>query len=221
MLLVDRSLDTAFRRGDLIRTIIGIPAAEYLQNGYRDRCTDPVSLMSRYFFNHVVDTFRIDLQRNGKLRTVLTTGQPIDRTLFRLAKAEETDRNIRLYAEASTGYIAIPEFFFNKSRLIRIVRKALLDFRKQGCTSVILDLRHNPDGSGHAFDELLSLFIDKPTIDYCSGQRIKATRTAMKSYDFITEDMLGQTVEMPDNEVVRSFPTDPSASLAVWTTTCS
>lgn len=89
------------------------------------------------------------------------------------------------------------------------MRKALLDFRKQGCTSVILDLRRNPGGNGHAFDKLLSLFLSKPTVDYCRGQRIRATRSAMKYYDFITEEMLGSTVEMPDKEVVRTFETDP------------
>lgn len=208
-LLIDRSLDTGFHRGDLVVAINNVPTAEYLKYSYDDRYTFPATLMSRYYYSHLVDSFRIGLVRAGRFVEVETTGLPLYDALFRLSKAEETDRNIRIYADARTGYIAIPEFFPDNSRLIRVVRKALLDFRKQGCTSVILDLRRNPGGNGHAFDKLLSLFLSKPTVDYCRGQRIRATRSAMKYYDFITEEMLGSTVEMPDKEVVRTFETDP------------
>lgn len=206
-LLVDRSLDPAFRRGDLVAAINGVPAAEYLEYGYRDRYMLPVSLMGRYFYSQVVSRFRIDLVRGGERLTVETAGAPGMKTSFRLDLAESMDNNIRTYPAAACGYIAIPQFFPVNSRLIRIVRKTILDFKKQGLTNVILDLRRNPGGNGEAFDELLSIFIDKPVVEYCTGQWVKASKQAMKYYDFLTEEMLGQVVPLPESEYVRQFAT--------------
>lgn len=208
-LVVDRSLDPQFRRGDRVAAINGVATADYLQYGYDDRYTIPTALMNRYYYSQVVDRFRIDLERDGQLLTVETTGQPAQKTIFALNKAEETDANIRTYADAGAGYIAIPKFFPNNSRLIRIVRKAITDFKKQGLRNVILDLRRNPGGNGHAFDELLSIFIDKPVADYCTGQRVKVSKEAMQYYDFLTEEQSGQVVELPETEYVRSFETNP------------
>lgn len=208
-LLVDRSLDPAFRRGDMVTAINGIPAAEYLKYGYGDRYTQPVSVMDRYFYSEVVDRFRIDLIRDGERLTVETAGGPMRKTLFDLNIAESMDNNIRTYPETGCGYIAIPEFFPDNSRLIRIVRKSILAFKKQGLTNVVLDLRRNPGGNGHAFDDLLSIFIDKPRVEYCTGQRVKASKQAMRYYDFLTDEMIGQVVDLPDHEVVRSFETNP------------
>lgn len=208
-LLVDRSLDPAFRRGDMIAAINGVPAAEYLKYSYHDRYMLPVSLMGNYFYGQIVDRFRIDLIRNEEALTVETTGSPGLTTSFKLDLAESMDNNIRTYPEAACGYIAIPQFFPSNSRLIRIVHKTLLDFKKEGLTHVILDLRRNPGGCGHAFDKLLSIFIDKPVVEYCTGRWVKASKQAMKYYDFLTEEMLGQVVPLPDEEVVRSFETTP------------
>ncbi|MDE5709133.1 MAG: hypothetical protein K2I32_06790, partial [Alistipes sp.] len=174
-LIVDRSLDPQFRRGDQITAINGIPAAEYLRYVYDDRHTEPTTLLANCFYNLLTERFRIDLRREGETLTVETPGFPYRETLFRLTKAEETEANIRTYADAGTGYIAIPKFFPNNSSLIRIVRKAIVGFQKQGLHNVILDLRRNPGSNGHAFDELLSIFIDKPVVDYCTGQRVKVS----------------------------------------------
>lgn len=208
-LVVDRSLEPAFRRGDRIVAMNGLPAAEYLRYVYDDRYMEPSTLLANCYYNLFVDRFQIDLLRDGEPLTVETEGLPYRRTLFRLRKAEATETNIRTYADAGCGYIAIPRFFPNNVRLIRIVRKAILDFRKQGLHHVILDLRRNPGGNGHAFDDLLSIFIDKPVVDYCTGQRVKASKEAMRYYDFLTEEQFGQVVELPDTEYVRSFATNP------------
>lgn len=204
-LVVDRSLIPEFRRGDRIVSMNGVRAEEYLKYCYRDRYMLPVELMNRYYYSHIVNRFQIGLERDGKSFEVETQGQTGNDVLFRLAKAEELDQNIRTYADAGCGYIAIPEFFFNNSRLIRIVHQAIGDFKKQGITDIILDLRRNPGGYGHAFDELLSIFIDKPVIDYCTGQRIKVTETALKSYKFLKKEQEGQLVDLPDGEIVRNF----------------
>lgn len=206
-LIIDRSLDPLFRRGDRINAINGIPTAEYLRYVYDDRYMNPSYLLCNCFYNLFVDRFQVDLYRDGAPLTVETAGLPYFDTTFRLRKAEETDANIRTYADARCGYIAIPQFFPNNSRLIRIVRKAIVHFKKQGIADVVLDLRRNPGGSGHAFDELLSIFIDKPEVAYCTGQRIKASREAMRYYDFLTEEQLGQVVELPEDQYVRSFET--------------
>ena len=208
-LIVDRSLDPAFRRGDQVTAINGVAAAEYLKYSYDDRHMYPISLMGRYFYSQVVDRFRIELLRDGRPMVLETAGMPAAETLFELSRAEEIDRNIRTWPEAGCGYIAIPEFFPNNNRLIRILHRTLLDFRRQGITDVILDLRRNPGGNGHNFDRLLSIFIDKPVVEYCTGQWVKASRKSMPYYGFLTEEMLGQTVPLPEEEYVRSFPTVP------------
>lgn len=206
-LLIDRSLDPAFRRGDRVKAINGVPAEEYLRYGYDDRYQMPVSLMGRYHYSQVVDRFRIDLERGGEALTVETDGAPGMRTAFDLDLAESTDNNIRTYPDAGCGYLAIPQFFPVNSRLIRIVRRAILDFKRQGLTHVVLDLRRNTGGNGDAFDELLSIFIDKPVVEYCTGQWVKASKPAMKYYDFLCDSLLGQVVPLPEGEYVRSFPT--------------
>ncbi|MDE6508253.1 MAG: hypothetical protein K2L04_07325 [Alistipes sp.] len=208
-LVVDRSLDPQFRRGDRVAAINGVAAADYLKYGYDDRHTIPTSLMNRHYYSQAVDRFCIELERDGETLTVETAGQPAQKAIFALNKAEETDANIRTYADAEAGYIAIPKFFPNNSRLIRIVRKAIVGFQKQGLHNVILDLRRNPGGNGHAFDELLSIFIDKPVVDYCTGQRVKVSKESMRYYDFLTEEQLGQVVDLPETEYVRSFETNP------------
>lgn len=209
-LVVDRSLDPAFRRGDQVTAINGVPAAEYLKYGYDDRYTYPITLMGRCFYSQVVDRFRIELRRDGRPMVIETPGMPNARTLFLLTRAEELDRSIRTWPEAGCGYIAIPEFFPNNNRLIRILHRTLRDFRRQGLTDVILDLRRNTGGNGHNFDRLLSIFIDKPVVEYCTGQWVKASRRSMPYYNFLTEEMLGQTVPLPEGEFVRSFPTIPA-----------
>ncbi len=209
-LLVDRSLDPAFRRGDRIAAIDGIPAAEYLRYVYDDRHMEPSTLLVGHHFELFRQRFRIDLERGGEPLTVETEGLPYRDALFRLCKAEETDANIRTYADARCGYIAIPQFFPDNSRLVRILRRAIVGFKRQGITDIVLDLRRNPGGNGHAFDELLSIFIDKPTVEYCTGQQVRASKEAMRYYDFLTEEQLGQVVALPESEYVRSFATDPS-----------
>ena len=64
----------------------------------------------------------------------------------------------------------------------------------------------NPGGNGDRFDELLSIFINRPSVKYLRKAKVKCSQKTMGLYDFLTEEMLGQTVELPDNEIVREFP---------------
>lgn len=208
-LIVDRSLDPLFQRGDRVCAINGVTAEEYLKYGYDDRHVRPVSIMSYYHYSQVVERFRFELERNGRRFEVETAGAPGLTTLTRLSQAEEINRNIRTYPEAGCGYVAISEFYPVNSWLIKNLRKAISDFKSQGITNVILDLRRNPGGNGDAFDKLLSIFINKPVVEYCSGQRLKVSKATLKDYDFLVEAMLGQNIRLPDSLIVRSFKTQP------------
>lgn len=88
-LIVDRSLDPAFRRGDQVTAINGVAAAEYLKHSYDDRHMHPISLMGRYFYSQVVDRFRIELLRDGRPMVIETAGMSAAGTLFELSRAEE------------------------------------------------------------------------------------------------------------------------------------
>lgn len=102
--------------------------------------------------------------RNRSAFTVNTSGEATDKAVFDLDISESMDNNIRRYKNARCGYIAIPKFFPNNDRLFKLLRSSIRQFKTDGCTSVILDLRKNQGGSGHNFDKILSIFIDKPTI---------------------------------------------------------
>lgn len=209
-LIVHRSLDPLFRKGDRILSINATPAAEYLSYYYDDRYGSPAELMLYYYMSHACADFRVRLEREGRTIEVATPGRPLNKTALQLLQAEATEKNIRTYPEARCGYLSIPQFFPFNSRLIRIVRRALLDFKKAGLTNVIIDMRRNPGGYGDRFDELLSVFIDKPVVQYCRAQRLKVSRQTLGDYEFLDESMLGAVVGLPDSVIVREFPTQPA-----------
>lgn len=208
-LLVHRSLDTLFRRGDRILSINGVTPAEYFRYFYPDRYGAPDVLMHYYFMSDAVDRFRVRFVRQGRERTVETPGWLRTKAYLKLAQAEALERNIRIFPEEKCGYLAIPKFYPVNSRLIRLLYKTLLDFRSQGLTRAVLDLRRNPGGNGDRFDELLSIFIHKPTVDYCRGQRVMVSDATRVVYPFLTDSLDGQMVDLPETEIVKSFPTLP------------
>ena len=99
----------------------------------------------------------------------------------------EIENNIRTYISSNAGYIKISEFYPDNGRLIKIIRKAILDFKAQGIRSVIIDLRGNPGGYGDKIDRLFSMLIDKPSIKYCKWQKLKASQRTLNENDFIYE----------------------------------
>lgn len=109
-LIVDRSLDPAFRRGDQVTAINGVAAAEYLKHSYDDRHMHPISLMGRYFYSQVVDRFRIELLRDGRPMVIETAGMSAAGTLFELSRAEEMDRNIRTWPKRAAATSPSPNF---------------------------------------------------------------------------------------------------------------
>ncbi|MEG2370487.1 MAG: S41 family peptidase [Alistipes sp.] len=207
--IINRSVDSLFRKGDQIVAINDVAIPEYLKYADPDRYNTPNALMHFYYFSNHVERFKVKLVRAGKEMEIEVKGRPSTSVWLKLAKAESLDNNIRTYADAHCGYIAIPEFFPMNSRLIKIVHKAILNFKKQGYTNVVLDLRLNPGGSGNAFDKLLSIFIHKPTVQYCRGQRLMVSKETLGDYDFLREEMIGQVVDIPAKYLIKEFATDP------------
>lgn len=208
-IIVENSLAPQFRRGDMIVSINGITPREYLKYGYDDRYNAIHSLMRYYHYGDMATKFEVELLRDSRTTTVSTEGLPLMKAGLELSRIGATEKSLRIYEDAACGYISIPAFYPDNSRLIRIIRRAILDFRKRGCTNVILDLRRNLGGSGSRFDELMSIFIDRPVVKYCRGQRVKVSDRTIGCYDFLTDDMKGRLVDLPADEYAAEFPTIP------------
>lgn len=74
----------------------------------------------------------------------------------------------------NTGYIALTNFTDNCSKE---VRNAVIELKKQGATSLILDLRGNGGGLMQEAIEIVSLFVPK-------GKEVVSTRGKIKQTDF-------------------------------------
>lgn len=208
-LIVEKSLAPELQIGDLILSINGTPVTEMLEYDYHERHKSMAVFMMHYYMQMFGEEFTLEILRNGKAMTVIVPGMKnINNVMFELTLLESMDNNIRKYPEASAGYIKIHEFFPDNSRLIRILRKSILDFKAEGLTNIILDLRNNPGGYGSYFDRLLSTFIDNPSIDYQKGQKLMVSKRTLNDYNFLTEDMIGQVIDIPDSLIIKSLALD-------------
>ncbi len=203
--IVNASLNPDFRRGDRVLAINGIDISEYLKYNYCDRYTTPEILMHYYYNSEVADRFDFVLERAGDTVAVSTVGGKASSVRVGLARMREL--TARTFPEAGCGYVSIPGFYTDNGWLIKTLRKHILDFRAHGITDVILDLRMNPGGNGDRFDELISIFVDKPSVKYCRSRRVKCSRTSMRLWPFLNESQIGENVEMPD--AVKEFPLIP------------
>lgn len=203
-IIIDKSIDSQFKKGDMILSLNDTPISEILKYVYKDRYCISFILSQNYYFNHPLKHI-IELQRDGKLIKLESEGADFHDVVYKLNKGD--DYKIQLFEDAKCGYIAIDEFFPNNSRLIKKVHSAIKNIKKRGYANVILDLRRNPGGSGHNFVELMSIFINKPTVQYLKGQKLKVTEQTIKDFDFLTEDMLGTVVDIPEDNFVKEFET--------------
>jgi len=184
-LIINESIDTLFKRGDIIQSINGIEAAELVKYNYADRLTTPNALLHNYFYRSFDNHFEVVVNRNKITRKIETKGEKTYRSVYiELSQKAATENNSRIID--GIGYIPVPSFFEVNSRLIKIIDKTIRSFRDKGVDKVILDLRNNPGGHGDRFDELLSLFINKESIPYLRGAK------AMSEYEPITEIPLMQ-----------------------------
>lgn len=191
-LIVKTSTDTDFRKGDIILSINNIPTSELLKYNYRDRHTSPLQLLSSYYSKELVDNYSVCLLRDHDTICINTSGCKNYNSLkVELNQKESMENSICVYN--NIGYISIPKFFPDNSRLIKILDKSLYRFKAEGCENVILDLRGNPGGYGDSFDILLSLLINKKSIPYMRAQYIKEN---------------GAKREMSTNEYTPTIPLD-------------
>ncbi|MBO5018369.1 MAG: hypothetical protein J6C56_05850 [Alistipes sp.] len=209
-LIVNTSVNPLFRKGDMIVAINGINASELLEFNYHDRYTTPEVLLQNYYFQHLPKDYTVQLLRNDELMTITTEGLRLQKAASSLAIEESMDKNIRIYESAQTGYIALPKFsYFYNPRIIKTLQSQIAKFKAKNCKYVILDLRYNTGGSGYMFDKLLSLFINRPTIPYLKSQKLRVSPYTIEDYEFITEEMIGQTITLPDSCVVKRIDLDP------------
>lgn len=128
-IIINKSYDPLFRKGDMITSINGVTMSEYLKYSYADRYSSPLALMLNYYFSFAVDKFSFDIQRDGqeiKIETNGVTAKEVGKFLM----AEEYD--VQLFSDYNSGYIQIKRFYPYNNRLIKTVRKAIVDFKKEG-----------------------------------------------------------------------------------------
>ncbi len=203
-LIIYKSLDPQFQSGDIVTSINGVSSRDYLKyNYYEDRFTTPFNLMLNHDWWMVVTAnFDVEIIRNGKPITISTEG-------FKPSKMFVKDSyNVQAYSDYNCGYICIKEFFYNNSHLIKRLRGAIEQFKEQGIENIIIDVRENPGGYGSNFDELLSIFTDKQSIQIGKGQKLRVSEFTL-DYDFASEDMIGMNVEFPNDQFHKEIPLNP------------
>lgn len=205
--IVHHSLDAAFRPGDRILAINGIPVETLQQYTYPDRYDTPANLLRHYHFSNVVDSFAFDIERQGERLRLQTSGEIQRRVVLKLQ--QQRALTLKVFSDAAGACISIPSFYPNNSWLIKELSRQIKKWKAEGITHIILDLRMNPGGYGDRFDELLSLFINRPAIDYLRGARIRCSRATMPLYDFLSGEQMGQNVVLPEGEIVRRVPLQP------------
>lgn len=208
-LIVERTLDSNLKRGDRIISINGTSASEYLQYCYPDRHLYPFTLLANYHYRIVsASDYTIRVERNGEQINVSCTAMPWEDVYMGLLGQQEFRSSI--FPDAQAGYFAIEEFYPDNTRLIKKLRKSILNAQKQGCDSFILDLRGNPGGYGANFDRLLSLFVDKESIPYLRRQYLQVSNQTVNDYDFLTEASIGRKVALPEGTYPQEIKPDRS-----------
>lgn len=205
-LVISQSIDSTFMIGDRVCKINNVEASDYLKYVYNDRYVSPMNLLKNFFFNHITSNFNIQLERNKKVITVQTNGIPYTKATLQLSQQHQF--KIEVFDRYKVGYIIIDKFFPNNSLLVNKISKAIQAFKSQGITDVVLDLRANPGGSGHYFDKLLSIFINKSYIPYIKEQKLKVSNHTISDYDFLTDDMIGKVIDIPDQYLVKNIHLD-------------
>ena len=108
-LVVSRSVDPVFERGDRILAINDVPVSEYLQYCYDDRYIYPFILLKNYHYALVTAAdYKVRLERNGQVQEVTTPGMPWSEVYLGLLRQQEFRTCI--FEEAKAGYFSITEF---------------------------------------------------------------------------------------------------------------
>lgn len=204
--LVDKSWDALFHKGDRIVSINRVPITRYLEYAYNDRYTDCYVLQQYYHFDFP-SHYHIEIERNGVLQHIETSGKGYKKNQYELRKA---DNKQEIFHEYKTGYITLNKFYPNNSNFIKTLASFIQKVQKSGYKNVIIDVRKNNGGNGDKFDHLISLFTDTNSLSYIRKQRLRVSKYVLEDYDFLNENMIGQLVDIPDEYLNKTIPLKPS-----------
>lgn len=198
-IIVNESLNPQLQKGDLLLSINNRSAKEIVKYTYHHRFLDsPFTQAQNHFC--FAPSYKIQFLRKGQKHEVKVPGIPLNKYLFKEEYYPE-----KIYDEYQTGYFGIKDFDNNKY-MIKKLSKFIKKVQAKGFSNIIIDVRSNPGGRGDRFDELLSIFTDKDSIDYQSGSRVMVSKATL-DYGF-SEDSIGKVCNMPEADIIKSFPLD-------------
>lgn len=200
-LLIDKTLNAELHKGDRIISINDRSAEELVKYTYQHRFLDSRFTQSQNHFCFS-PVYHIEFQRKGKMYEITIQGIPLNKYHFKEDYFPE-----KIYDDYKTAYFGILNFDNNKY-MIKRLSKFIKKVQSKGYKNMIIDVRHNPGGSGDHFDELISLFTDKDSIDYQSGARVMVSKVTL-DYGF-SEDSIGKVCSIPEEDIVKSCPLDKS-----------
>lgn len=198
--IVDKTLNDLLHRGDRLISINDIPIEEFLGIN-RERYID-CGILQQYHHFAFAPKYKVVVERNNRKLTIEIEGIGYLDVRFEFTKGSWKRE---IYDDYKTGYFELDNFYPNNSLLIKRLAKFIKKVQEKGYQNVIIDTRRNPGGNGHNFDVLFSLFINKDTIPYVSGNKIRVSNLSMKYYD-LPKDSIGKLIELPDEYNIKEIP---------------
>ena len=205
-LVVGSSNTSLIHKGDMLVSINEVPVGEIMKYSLDERRIALYIALQNYYYHGFDKEYIVRLVRAGQELEVKVPGF----TYAYRQRADLLDKDTtpgkQYFKDAQTGYIRIPTFFPDNSRLVRLLHKDILKYKSLGCKNIIIDLRGNPGGSGSCFDKLLAIFIDRQEILYSKGEKLKVSERTRHDYKFIRDEMIGRLVDIPEEYVWQTFP---------------
>ena len=200
-LIIDESISPELQKGDQIISINDRSAKEIVKYTYHHRFIDtPFTQAQNHFC--FAPNYKIQYLRKGQKHKIKIPGVPLSKYHFKEEYYPKT-----IYNDYKTGYFGIKNFDNNKF-MIKQLAKFIKKVQFKGYTNIIIDVRNNPGGNGDRFDELISLFTEKDSIDYQNGSRVMVSKATL-DYGF-SEDSIGKVCNMPEADIIKSCPLDKS-----------
>ena len=198
-LMIDRSIDSRLKRGDRVVKIDGMPTDDFLKYTYRDRFFPASHMLSNYHF-YYKESYKLTIERGRDCFDLAIDG------ISNLEYSKKKAPNILVDLKQGYGYIRINEFKNNQEIIKRL--SALIDqVKRNGGQTIVLDIRQNAGGTGEDFDELISLFCDKPTIPFQAKELLKVSEATL-DYGF-SRDSIGKLISLPDTMFYREVLLQP------------
>lgn len=204
-LIIKTSLCPELKSGDIITSINGIEVRDMLMHSFRYRYDNIPTLLNYYYFHGVDSTYDVSLIRDGiPIKTHFDGYLNMYACLSQLSRVETTESS-HYYEKEHVGYVKIPKFYPDNSRLFKYVQKEITGFIKKGCNDVIIDLRNNPGGSGHLIERFLALFINKPSITISKREWVKISEKTINDYPELKGHKIGDLVQLHDSPSLKPF----------------